>query len=255
MRIAITRSVPESLPRCELTHLERVPIDYARACVQHSEYEEALRSLGCMVRHAPAANDLPDSVFVEDVAIVLDEIAVVTRPGAESRRPECAGVAAILEELRPLRAIEAPGTLDGGDVLRLGKTLYLGLSTRTNREGADQLRQLASPLGYRVECLETAACLHLKSAVSAVDSDRVLANPAWVDTDIFRRDGVDVIAVDPLEPHAANVLRIGRTLIAAASHMHTVAMLRARGYDVCAVDVSELAKAEAGVTCCSLIVE
>ena len=181
MRIAITRSVPESLPRCELTHLERVPIDYARACVQHSEYEEAIRSLGCMLRHAPAAHDLPDSVFVEDVAIVLDEIAIVTRPGAESRRPERAGVAAILEEFRPLRAIEAPGTLDGGDVLRLGKTLYVGLSTRTNREGADQLRQLASALGYRVECLETVACLHLKSAVTAVHSDRVLANPAWVE--------------------------------------------------------------------------
>jgi dimethylargininase len=255
MRIAITRPVPESLSCCELTHLARVPIDYRRASSQHDLYEEALRSLGCTVRHAPAAHDLPDSVFVEDVAVVLDDVAIVTRPGAESRRPECTGVAAILEEYRPLRAVEPPGTVDGGDVLRLGTTLYVGISTRTNPGGADQLRHLASPFGYRIEPIETAACLHLKSAVTAVDSHRVLANPEWIDVEIFRRDGIDVVAVDPLEPHAANVLRLGHILIAAASHVRTIAMLQARGYDVCPVDVSELAKAEAGVTCCSLIVE
>ncbi len=162
-------------------------------------------------------------------------------------------VAAVLSEYRPLRSIAAPGTLDGGDVLRLGRTLYVGLSTRTNEDGAGQLARHVAPLGYSVECVQTTACLHLKSAVTAVDADRVLCNPEWIDTRVFQH--VDVIAVDPSEPHAANVLRLGTTILCAASHERTAAGLRARGYSVCAVDVSELAKAEAGVTCCCLIVD
>lgn len=253
MRIAVTRPVPESLARCELTHLARVPIDVAAAAAQHRQYEAVLRTLGCSLRDVPAAHDLPDSVFVEDVAIVLDEVAIITRPGAESRRPEREAVAAVLSEYRPLVAIAAPGTLDGGDVLRLGRTLYVGLSTRTNEDGAQQLARHVGPFGYGVECVQTAGCLHLKSAATAIDSDRVLCNPEWTDPRAFRRVGI--IEIDPAEPHAANVLRLGDTILCAASHERTAADLRARGYSVCAVDVSELAKAEAGVTCCSLIIE
>ena len=253
MRIAVTRPVPESLARCELTHLSRVPIDVAAAEAQHQQYEEVLRTLGCSLRHVPPAHDLPDSVFVEDVAIVLDEIAIITRPGAESRRPEREAVAAVLSEYRLLQSIAAPGTLDGGDVLRLGRTLYVGLSTRTNEDGARQLARHVAPFGYVVECVQTAGCLHLKSAVTEVDSDRVLCNPEWIDSRVFKQ--VEIIHVAPAEPHAANVLRIGHTIVCAASHERTAADLRARGYSVCTVDVSELAKAEAGVTCCSLIVD
>jgi len=252
MRIAVTRPVPESLARCELTHLSRAPIDVEVAAAQHRQYEEALRALGCSLRRVPAAHDLPDSLFVEDVAIVLDEIAIVTRPGAASRRPERASVAAVLSEYRPLRSIAAPGTLDGGDVLRLGRTLYVGLSTRTNEDGAQQLARHVEPFGYGVECVQTAGCLHLKSAATAVDSGRVLCNPEWVDPRAFRR--VEIVEVDPAEPHAANVLRLGDTILCAARHERTVSALRARGFSVCTVDVSELAKAEAGVTCCSLII-
>jgi dimethylargininase len=255
MRIAVTRPVPESLARCELTHLARVPIDVDVAAAQHRQYEEALRALGCTVCRVPPAHDLPDSVFVEDVAIVLDEVAIITRPGAESRRRERDAVAAVLSEHRPLQAIGAPGTLDGGDVLRLGRTLYVGLSTRTNEDGAGQLARHVAPLGYSVECVQTAGCLHLKSAVTALEADRVLCNPDWIDTRVFGHADVDVITVDPAEPHAANVLRLGYTIVCAASHERTAAGLRARGYSVCAVDVSELAKAEAGVTCCSLIID
>jgi dimethylargininase len=253
MRIAVTRPVPESLARCELTHLSRVPIDVAAATAQHRLYEETLRSLGCSLRHVPAAHDLPDSVFVEDVAIVLDEIAIATRPGAASRRPEREAVAAVLSEFRPIRSIAAPGTLDGGDVLRLGRRLYVGLSTRTNEDGAQQLARHVESLGYGVECVQTAGCLHLKSAATAIDSDRVLCNPEWIDPRAFRR--VEIVEVDQAEPHAANVLRLGDTILCAASHERTAADLRARGYSVCTVDVSELAKAEAGVTCCCLIIE
>lgn len=251
MRTALTRPVPESLARCELTHQSRVAIDVGLAAAQHRQYEDALRALGCAVRHVPAAHDLPDSVFVEDVAIVLDEVAIITRPGAASRRPEREAVAAVLSDYRPLRTLAAPGTLDGGDVLRSGRTLYVGLSSRTNEDGARQLAGHVAPLGYAVECVQTAGCLHLKSAVTMVDADRVLCNPAWIDTRVLRE--VDVIPVDPSEPFAANVLRLGHTIVCAASHVRTAANLRARGYSVCLVDVSELAKAEAGVTCCSLI--
>lgn len=253
MAIAVTRPVPESLARCELTHLSRVPIDVGVASAQHRQYEEALRKLGCSLRHVPPAHDLPDSVFVEDVAIVLDEVAIITRPGAESRRPEREAVAAVLSEYRPLQSIAAPGTLDGGDVLRLGRTLYVGLSTRTNEDGARQLARHIEPFGYGVELIQMAGCLHLKSAATAIDADHVLCNPDWIDPRAFHR--VEIIEIDRSEPHAANVLRLGHTILCAASHERTAAGLRGRGYRVCTVDVSELAKAEAGVTCCSLIIE
>jgi dimethylargininase len=253
MTIALIRPVPSSLAQCELTHLERVPIDVARAVEEHRGYAEALRALGCAIRDVPATDDLPDSVFVEDVAIALEELAIITRPGAESRRPERASIAAVLSEYRPIHSIAAPGTLDGGDVLRLGRTLYVGLSSRTNEDGAHQLAHLTRPFGYDVVCIRTDACLHLKSAVSAIDADRVLCNPQWIDTSLLR--GVDVIEIDASEPHAANVLRIGDTIICAAAHQRTAERLRRRGYRVCPVRVSELAKAEAGVTCCSVIIE
>jgi len=253
MPIAIVRPVPDSLARCELTHLSRAPIDAAVAAAQHREYEDELRALGCTVRHVPPAHELPDSVFVEDVAIVLDEIAIITRPGAESRRAERESLAAVLSEYRPLHAIGAPGTLDGGDVLRLGTTLYVGLSTRTNEDGAHQLARIAGPFGYRVVTVGTRGCLHLKSAATEVEPGRVLCNPDWVDRRLF--EGMEVIDVAPGEPHAANVLRVGRRILAPSAHARTVADLRRRGYNVCVVDVSELAKAEAGVTCCSVIIE
>ena len=148
---AITRALHPSIAHCQLTHLAREPIDYPRALAQHAAYEALLRSLGVVVEHLPAEPTLPDAVFVEDTAIVLDELAVVTRPGAESRRPECASVAEALRAWRSLATIEAPGTLDGGDVLVVGRTLYVGLSSRSNQAAADQLRQLISPFGYRVE--------------------------------------------------------------------------------------------------------
>jgi dimethylargininase len=253
MLVAITRPVPASLTQCELTHLDRVPIDVARAIEQHRQYEEALRALGCTIQHAPAADELPDSVFVEDVAIVLDEVAIITRPGAESRRPERDSVAALLSDYRPLQTIGAPGTLDGGDVLRVGRRLFVGLSSRTNEDGASQLARLVEPFGYTLERVKTADCLHVKSAATAIEPNRIICNPQWIDATVF--DGLDVVHIDPAEPHAANTLRIGNTIVVAAAYERTAAELRGRGYSVCAVDVSELAKAEAGVTCCSLIIE
>ena len=249
--LAVTRPVPQSLRDCELTHLQRAPIDVALARAQHAEYERALTSLGCEIVHVPAADELPDSVFVEDIAIVLDEIAVVTRPGARSRLLETVDVAATLGAFRQLQFLSEPATLDGGDVLRLGRVLYVGLGTRTNAAGAQQLADVISPHGYEVREVPVDACLHLKSAVTEVAPGVVVINPEWVSGQMFPDHAI--IEVDPSEPAAANVLRIGGTVVSPAAHPLTNARLSSTAR-VRTVDVSELAKAEGAVTCCSLLV-
>jgi dimethylargininase len=249
--LAVTRPVPQSLRDCELTHLQRVPVDVALARAQHAEYERALTLLGCEIVHVPAADELPDSVFVEDIAIVLDEIAVVTRPGARSRLLETVDVAATLGAFRQLQFLSEPATLDGGDVLRLGRVLYVGLGTRTNAAGAQQLADVISPHGYEVREVPVDACLHLKSAVTEVAPGVVVINPEWVSGQMFPDHAI--IEVDPSEPAAANVLRIGGTVVSPAAHPLTNARLSSAAR-VRTVDVSELAKAEGAVTCCSLIV-
>ena len=252
MPIALTRAVPRNLASCQLTHLQRSPIDVERAAAQHALYEDELRRAGCRIEHIEPAHDLPDSVFVEDTAVIFDEAAVLTRPGARSRQPEIGPVAEALARHRPLVRLTESATLDGGDVLRLGRTIYVGISTRTNAEGARQLADAAGPFGYSLRCVRVRGCLHLKSAVTAVDDRTVICNPDWIDARSF--DGYDAIAVDPAEPFGANVLRVRDAVICAAAYERTAALLRAHGYDVRTVDVSELAKAEAGVTCCSLLV-
>jgi dimethylargininase len=251
MWIAVTREVSPALGDCELSYVPREAIDVARAGAQHHDYQRALEILGCRLLTLPAEPDLPDSVFVEDVAIVLDEVAVLTRPGALSRRAEVASVAEVLRGYRSVLAIAAPGTLDGGDVLRVGRTLYVGESARSNAEGIAQLRELLAGHGYAVQGVPTRGCLHLKSAVTPLGDDTLLLQPEWVDRDRFA--DFRVIEVDPAEPHAANVLRIGDALVMPASFPRTRQRLLDAGFQVTAVDVSELQKAEGAVTCCSLV--
>lgn len=250
--LALTRAVSPTLADCELTHIDRTPIDVARAETQHAAYEEALRALGCEVRRVPAAPENPDAVFIEDTAVVLDELAIITRPGAESRRTEVEPVAAALAALRPLQRIEAPGTLDGGDVLVVGSSIFVGRTPRTNDDGIAQLRAAVAPFGYRVIPVDVTGCLHLKSAVTALDHDTVLCNPAWIDPVAFAPNAVALVADD--EPSAANVVRVGERLLAASAYPRTNEMLKRRGYSVVTVPADELAKAEGAVTCCSLIV-
>ena len=251
MRIAITRPVSASIGRCELTHLDRQPIDVDRARAQHHRYEQALAALGCRVERLPEEPELPDAVFVEDAAVVLDELAILARPGAASRRPETRTVARALEPYRRLVPIRAPGTLDGGDVLRVGRTLYVGLSGRSNRAAIEQMRATLAPLGYAVQGVAVDGCLHLKSAVTQVAADTLLVNRGWLDVSAF--GDLRLVDVDPGEPAAANALRIEGTVIYAAAYPRTRKRLEERGIGVHAVDVSELAKAEGAVTCCSLI--
>ena len=252
MFVAITRSVPPSITRCELTHVARQSIDYDRVRAQHAAYERALETLGCRIQRLPDTPDLPDSVFVEDAAVVFDEIAVLTRPGAASRRPEIESVAAALEPQRTLAFIEEPGTLDGGDVLTVGKTVYVGLSRRTNADGARQLEHAVAPFGHRVVRAAVDGCLHLKSAVTAVSDGAVLLNPAWIDPRVFAAH--DRIDVDPSEAAAANVLRVGDRVLVAAAFPRTNDRVAQRGAQIAIVDVSEIAKAEGALTCCSILV-
>ncbi len=253
MRLAITRQVSPAFGDCLLTHLERQPIDVELARRQHAAYQGALAELGYEVRTLPAEPSLPDSVFVEDAAVVLDEAAIVTRPGAAARRPETVAVAAALALHRRLLPIEPPATLDGGDVLRLGRTLWVGLTGRTGEEGVRQLRALASPLGYRVSAVPVRGCLHLKSAVTEVGEGLLLLNPEMVDGEAFA--GHRRIEVDPAEPLAANALRAGDAVILPAHYPRTRRRLGEAGVRVVAVEATEVAKAEGGVTCCSLLVE
>jgi dimethylargininase len=251
--LALTRAVPPSISQCELTHIGRHPIDHARAVAQHRNYERALVAVGCQIVAVPAAPDLPDSVFVEDTAVVLDEVAVITRPGAASRRGETVATAEVLAAHRALVAIETPGTLEGGDVLRVGRRLFVGASSRSNPDGLGQLDRHARRFGYEVVTVPLRGCLHLKSAVTLVAPDTIVVNPAWVDAGLL--GDLHVVEVDAREPFAANALLVGDRVIFPAAHARTRDRLAARGVVIESVDVSELAKAEGGVTCCSLIVE
>ncbi len=249
--IAITREVSPTFAACQLTHVQRVPIDVARAGAQHDVYRAALASLGCRVVTLPAEPDFPDAVFVEDVAVVVDEVAVMTRPGATSRRAEGARVAEALAPFRPLLRIEAPGLLDGGDVLRIDRDVFVGRSQRSNDAGIAQLRTLLAAFGYAVHAVRTRHCLHLKSAVTLAAKNTVLLQAEWAERAAFAR--YDVIETDPAEPHAANVLRIGETLLMPDCFPRTRQRLEDAGIRVVVVDVSELQKAEGAVTCCSIV--
>jgi dimethylargininase len=253
MLVAITREVSSSINQCELTELQRQPIDVERARHQHRNYNTLLAKLGCQVFSLPEEPQMPDSVFVEDAALVLDEIAIITNPGAPSRRLETERIARELRTYRPLSTIAPPATVDGGDILRIDKTIYVGLSSRSNPEAIRQMQQILSPFGYCVQGVAVNGCLHLKSAVTQVARDTLLINPAWIDATLL--PAMSLIEIDPNEPGAANALCIGDSLVFPAQYPLTASRLRSHGLDVQTVDISELVKAEGAVTCCSLIFE
>jgi dimethylargininase len=253
MPIAITRAISSALGGCELTHQQRVTIDLERARSQHRAYEQVLRDEGYLVEQLVAGEDLPDCVFVEDVAIVFDECAVITRPGAESRRPEVPVVANALGRYRSLERIQQPGTLDGGDVLVVGRAVFVGRSSRTNRDAILQLQRILRPHGYTVHEVTVRGCLHLKSAVTKVADGVALFDPKWVDSNAF--PGVELMAIDPREHGAANALRLAECVVYPAAFPRTGELLARHGLRVRVVDASEIAKAEGAVTCCCLIVE
>jgi dimethylargininase len=250
--IAFTREVSASIGCCELTHVPRVPIDLELVRAQHCAFEEALKLLGCEVRRLPDLPESPDAVFVQDTAIVFDEVAVICRPGAESRRAEIASVADALGEFRPLYLIQPPGTLDGGDVISVDRNVWVGRSGRTNDDGIRQLREQLAWFGYTVRSVPVNGCLHLQSAITPIANSVMLINRRWVNPSAFEQ--FEFIDIDPSEPFAANALRVGNSVVYATAFPQTRARLESHGIRVVAVDLSELAKAEGGVTCCCILV-
>jgi dimethylargininase len=251
MLTAITRAVSPAIVHCELSFIDRKPIDLARAQEQHRAYEKLLEKLGANVVSLPAERELPDSMFVEDPAIVLDELAVILPLGTETRRREAPSLAQALSKFRKLEYVTLPGTLEGGDVLRIGRKLFVGLTKRSNTEGIRQLAAILAPHNYEVRAVPVAGCLHLKSAITSLGRNTLLANRPWFDAAAFA--GYDWIDVDPAEPHAANALALGDTIIFPASFPRTRARIEARGFHVTPLDISELQKAESGLTCSSLL--
>jgi dimethylargininase len=253
MLLAITRAVSPAINQCEIGFIDRQEIDLAKAKQQHQQYEALLAELGAKVVSLPAEPDYPDSVFVEDPALVLDEVAIMTRMGAASRRGESESLARALAEYRPLRWLREPATLEGGDTMRIGRTLYVGVSQRTNRAGIEQLTDELGPLGYAVVPVAVRGALHLKSACCSLGDGVILANRAWLDLEPLAQ--FHIVDVAPGEDRAANVLSIGGSVIVPGSYPRTAEILERSGLRVRTLDVSELMKAEAGVTCCSLIFE
>lgn len=255
VRRAFTRAVSPRLPECQLTHLERVPIDPAKAAQQHADYERALFGAGFDVVRLPDLPDDPDAVFVEDTALILDGHVVITRPGAASRIGETASTAAGLAGHFELHRIER-GYLDGGDVLRIGQRLYVGLSTRTNAEGIASLADIVAPLGFEVIRAQLRDCLHLKTGATFAGLDGSGGPVLLYDKhSVAPEQFADVEPLSVLEPSAANAVRAGDRLILPAGNPLTAELLLDRGFNVIEVDVSELQKAESGVTCMSLIDE
>ena len=250
--VALTRAVSASLAQCELTYLTRESIDVELARRQHAAYEATLAALGYEIVALPRLDDHPDAVFVEDAGIALDEVAIVAPMGASSRDGESASVADALARFLPVLRLTSPATLDGGDVVRVGRRLFVGRSRRTNGDAIDQLAQLLEPHGYDVTSVRVGGALHLKSACAYLGGDAILVNPHWLDVTPF--DGFELVAADASEPWGASALLAGDTLIMAAGFPRTAGALRDRGHEVREVDLSELRKAEGGPTCLSILI-
>jgi dimethylargininase len=254
--IAITRLPSPRMNECELSFAERIPIDYERALTQHGAYREMLSDLGAEVIVLSPSEALPDCVFVEDTAVVLEEVAIMASPGAPSRRGEVEAVEEAIRPFRPIEWIRLPATLDGGDVLAVGRTLLVGISARTNGAGVAALSEIAEPRGYRVWPVEIRECLHLKSACTALDDTTLIVNPTWLNPEGFHglSNRYRTVAIPPEEPFAADVLRIGPRICLPSAHPRTAELIASMGYEVRTVDLSEFAKAEGGVTCLSIII-
>jgi dimethylargininase len=251
--LAITHLPSPRMAEAVRTFIDVRPIDVALATRQHEAYRAMLGRAGARVVVLDVNREHPDAVFVEDTAIVLDEAAIVTSMGAASRAAEPRGIE---PELRKHRAeivhVTPPATLEGGDVLRVGKTLLVGATTRTNAAGIEALRTAAGRFGYDVRAVRVDGCLHLKTACTALPDRTLLVSPRWVDARDL--DGFTLVHVPEEEPDGANVALVSDRVLMAKAHPRTIALVERRGFETDAVDLSELAKAEGCVTCLSILV-
>jgi dimethylargininase len=253
MLTALIRGVSRSISECELTFIDRQVIDSACAIEQHHQYQELLKSLGVRVIDVPAEDACPDCCFLEDTAVVLDEIAIISRPGSEARRREVEGVKSFVGQYRTTVEVEAPATLEGGDVLRIGRDLFVGVTSRTNLQGVEALRTHASQHGYKIHAVTVPGALHLKSVCTAIDDHTILADPSRFDIVPFAN--YEIVKVPREEWMAANILRVNSTVCMHSGFPATRNLLEKRGVTVRTTDISEFLKAEAGLTCMSLLYE
>jgi len=252
-KIALTRGISAAIDRCEVSFIDRAPIDVQKMKQQHRAYEDMLRSMGYEVVQIPADDSCPDCCFIEDTALVLDEIAVITYPGSEARRGEVPGVVPTIEKYRKTVRIEPPATLEGGDVLRIGRNLYVGLTQRTNAQGVESLRSLVKPYGYTVTGVPTPGALHMKSVCTAADDRTIVADPTRMDASVFK--DYDVVEIPPDEWMGGDLLPINGTVCMIEGFPKLKTALEARGLEVRTQNMSEFLKAEAGLTCLSLLFE
>lgn len=250
MTKAIVHTVSPRISNCELTYIERVPVDFAVACQQHQSYCQLLESLGIEVTVLSGNEHFPDAVFIEDTALVFEELAVITRPGADSRRGETTLIEAELSKHRSIAKIMSPATLDGGDVIQVGSTVFVGQTARTNSAGITALQTVLAPFDYEVIPVKVDGCLHLKSAACDISPRSLLVNPKWVDLSPF--SDFNVITIDENEPWAANAIHANGTVCLHAGFDRTIGLLRELEFRVAAVNVSEFQKAEGGLSCLSL---
>jgi dimethylargininase len=250
MGTALVRRPGGRLAEGIVTHIARQPVDLDLAGRQWLAYVEALRSEGWTTIEVPPAPDCPDAVFIEDAVVIYREVAVITRPGAEARRPEIAAAEATVEALGHYRLarIEAPATLDGGDVLKVGDTVYVGYGGRTNPEGVEQLEAILAPLGATVVGVGVSKVLHLKSAVTALPDGSIIGYPPLVDD-----PGVFPHFRPVPEESGAHVVLLGEgRLLMAADAPASAALFTDLGYTPVQVDISEFQKLEGCVTCLSV---
>jgi dimethylargininase len=246
---ALVRRPGPRLAEGLVTHIGRRPVDVGLALRQHAGYVVALESAGRRIRPVAPADDRPDAVFVEDTVVVCDGLAVLTRPGAPARRDEVVGTEKAVRDLGlEIARIEAPGTLDGGDILQVGDTVYVGRSGRTNEDAICQVARLLGAGGRRVVPVAVRGCLHLKTAMTALPDGTLIGVPEWVDTSVLPG-----LRVAP-EPEGAHVVVLGEDhVLLAASAPRTAERLSAEGYTVTTADISEFEALEGCVTCLSVL--
>jgi dimethylargininase len=248
---ALVRTPGPRLAEGLVTHIDRRPVDVALAARQHEAYAAAIRDAGWLIEPVPPADDLPDAVFVEDTVVVCGGLAVLGRSGAERRRPETAAIEPVVLALGlEVVRMEPPATLDGGDVLQVGDTVYVGRSARTNEDAICRLAALLGGVGRRVVPVQVSGCLHLKSAMTALPDGTLIGVPECVDTSVL--PGLEVVT----EPAGAHVVVLGPDhVLLSASAPRTAARLRADGLRVTTVDISEFEALEGCVTCLSVLLD
>jgi dimethylargininase len=248
---ALTHVVSPNINQCELSYLKRNPIDLQKAIRQHNNYCMVLKEAGLNVIELSVNEEYPDATFVEDTAVVVDEIAVMAYMGAGSRKGEVLGIEQELAKYRTIAHIRPPGTLEGGDVLQVGKKVFVGLSARTNQDGINSLQHFLEPFGYEVVAVKMKDCLHFKSACTALDESSLLVNPSWVDLQPFENYRLIYVAAE--EPDAANVLRLPDFVLMHEGFIETIKIVREAGFAIKTIYISELQKAEAAMTCSSIV--